>query len=156
MPDPDTKRLFDSAFDYGKTVRLCGYDGKTAWDAFKRTFDIGSSRYTLMRESYLSMYNEVGLSYYSDEDDRACAIRLKGRVLNNLEKDGTLNELNHFVIQAFRIPYLESFRLSRMKVAQIGYNLGQCYASISQYPYSIQVWMSDSNLFDYHTYFEEE
>lgn len=150
------KRLFESAFDYGKAVRTKGYNSKQAWDAFKQLIPpVESKGYTIMRESYIELYDSVDLKYHSDDNDQACSIRIKGRVLHNLRKDGTIDELNHFVIQAFRIPYLEGLQLSPLKVAQIGYNLGQCYASIHEYPFNVQVWISDSNLFNYSTYFEE-
>lgn len=48
-------------------------------------------------------------------------------IINNTHFDNT-NESHHFIIQHFRIPKLEKYCLSFVKVLQIAYNIGQARA----------------------------
>ena len=138
--------------DAGYNVRKAGLNGLTSWQPHKEKYlqfvlENGDSKIPL-RQEFVDFVKK--LNYQTTNKDHSDVIlTLDDIVLDNK------TETDHFIIQHFRIPMMENYNLSIVKLAQLAYNIGQAGAVFGYedaYASSIEDFYSRNNLGDLMTY----
>lgn len=148
----EAEHIFSEYMVYGTTVCTQGKNGLDAWNAKKIGLSAEGVIVTLSNR-YMNYFHEVDFQLPSVTNDQECSITIGSLRLSNLDNNGNIDERNHYLIQVFRIPYLESFALSRRKLAQIAYNIGQCKAVFHEYPEEVQKWVLARHILEFETLF---
>lgn len=112
----------------GYSVRKNNLNGLSEWQPLKDIFmkmklDIGkipvSNEYRELMYGYI-----IGADIENHTDSKFAIIDNIDKILSAVQLNNTI-ESHHFFIQHFRIPFLEDYQLSVVKLLQIAYNAGQ-------------------------------
>lgn len=118
--------LWKEMVDIGYKVRSNHLDGLKSWQPYKTKY----SNYVLegyedgipLNNNFVMLSESLNYTF-NDKKDQSDVIFTIG----NDNFDNKI-ETNHFLIQHFRIPRLENYKLSVLKVLQLAYNIGQLKA----------------------------
>jgi len=118
---PSLKNLWNEAYTTGYDVRHNKKDGQKSWQPLKEKYSkIITPKKLTVKENIINMAKAYYKIDINDKDHLNSAFKLKN------ENSG---EKYHFFVQHFRIPTIENFALSVVKLCQIAYNAGQFAAS---------------------------
>ncbi len=129
----------------GYNVRIRDLNGLTEWQPLKVKYSV----YVLADGKKLKVSNKICQlvsQYYmvdmKDDDHVDSKIKINETILINSK------DVDHFIIQHFRIPKMSDYNLSILKFAQIAYNAGQYEASKQQgvYDQIINDFYTENNL----------
>jgi len=123
MEQKTLKKLWKETLDYGYNVRRNNLDGLKSWQDVKSKY---SNMYIDGYEKGISMkeyFSFIAKDKYIPGSDKEEHTKSKFKIGSD-ELDNTV-ESHHFYIQHFRIPELEKYKLSVLKLLQIAYNAGQ-------------------------------
>ena len=115
--------LWNELIDIGYTVRSQKQDGMAAWQPYKSkyaNFNLeGYETGIPIKESFVKLIESLNYKFNDVIEQTDVKLVINGQIYDNTV------ETNHFLIQHFRIPKLEKYRLSVVKVLQLAYNIGQ-------------------------------
>ena len=143
--------LWNNMVATGYKIRKNNLNGLDEWQSYKTKFATltFSGKQKLRLDKNYKSFCE-GLEYSAGNPDHTDAIINIG--LSTL-LDNTI-EAHHFIVQHFRIPMLEDFNLSVVKLAQLAYNVGQAKAMFDYGAYSgsVCIFYRDNNLSEISTF----
>lgn len=130
MENKTLEDLWTDTLSEGYLVRKNGLDGLKSWQPLKQKYSkmyINKYEDGIPIKEYFSFIAKDKYIVGSDKvDHRDSTFKLgKNELTNEMES-------HHFYIQHFRIPYLESNKLSVLKLLQIAYNAGQFKAELEK------------------------
>ena len=120
------ENLWDELIDIGYNVRSQIQNGMAAWQPYKSkyaNFNLeGYETGIPIKESFVKLMESMKYKFNDTIEQTDVKLEINGQIFDN-----TI-ETNHFLVQHFRIPKLEKYRLSVVKVLQLAYNVGQLKA----------------------------
>lgn len=120
----DLHSLWDEIQNYGYNVRKNNLDGLKDWQEpkakYSKFYIAGREDGIIMNNNFHNIENKIQYIIGQDTKDHQDVI-VK---IDNIELDNRIDKY-HFFIQHFRIPKLENYKLSVLKLLQIAYNSGQ-------------------------------
>jgi hypothetical protein len=96
------------------------FDGKGYWGELKQKLALINSEVTFDKDNISKLYFELTNGNTLPDNDDAF---VKALNIDEVNLDGSMNEVNHFFIQLFRIPLYEKNNF--VKLMQIAFNIGQ-------------------------------
>ena len=144
MTTMECKNLWQTVFSKGYETRKSGIDGQKAWQALKNEYEESAAQYDCRGTRIEKLCQEIGYNKCEDDTDhKKVTIRIAGAQLSNR------TEIEHFIIQHFRIPLMQNYQLSLSKLLQIAYNAGQARVEFDNESYSSDVkCFYESNMLD--------
>ena len=123
----DINSLWNEMVDAGYNVRKARLDGLASWQPYKEKY----SKYVSangdikipLRPDFVEFVKKLDYRTIDAKDQSDATLTVNGVVLDNK------TETDHFIIQHFRIPIMENYNLSIVKLAQLAYNIGQFSAA---------------------------
>ena len=127
--------LWKEVINYGYQVRCQGLNGEKAWSEYKEK--IKDSNDYFLTEKIFELIKKVNFSYTDDhKEQQNSSILIYDEIYLN-EFAGKINEVNHFILQHFRIPNMaENKKISTVKLLQLAYNIGQAKCEFEKKTYS--------------------
>lgn len=107
--------------DIGYNVRKTKTNGLASWQIYKNEYSQYGNTKIPLRPEFVDFVKKLNYGVIT-EDHTDVILNIAGFQLDNQI------ESEHFFIQHFRIPIMENFELSFVKIAQLAYNIGQIRA----------------------------
>ena len=120
-PPLSVRGIWARMIDIGYNVWKTKANGLASWQIHKEEYSRHHNTKIPLRPEFIDFVK--GLDYNVNTEDHSDVIlNIEGFQLDNRI------ETEHFFIQHFRIPIMENYGLSLVKIAQLAYNIGQARA----------------------------
>ena len=106
-----------------------------------------------LNSEFITLAKSLPYSYTDELKHSDAILTIGDTILNNQTAE------HHFLIQHFRIPRVNQYKLSVLKIMQVAYDVGQLkvvFENESVYDDSVKKFYSDNKLDQIHTYIPEK
>ena len=150
------KDLWDHTLNEGYRIRKNKLNGLEGWQPLKNAFSSAQVEKFKVNGNHIDSVNRCLKKGLDVSDLTDSYIECDGINVSNSIVNG--DDRGHFLVQHFRIPYLENFSLSLLKLMQIAYNAGQFKAAQENDEYTPLVvdFYTSHDLFDIRTFIDED
>jgi hypothetical protein len=149
-PALSMRGIWARMIDMGYNTRKTKANGLAIWQIHKAEYSRHSNTKIPLNPAFIDFVKKLNYRV-TTEDHTDVILNIVGFQLDNRI------ETEHFFIQHFRIPIMENFELSFVKIAQLAYNIGQARAvmELEKYynPELVQFYVKHK-LDDIMTYFQ--
>ena len=153
MPFYKLKEKFNEIIEYGKKTRSNKENGFDNWQKVKSSYsdEIKHKRSEIIEDLMIKANYK-----YKDNDQKYSEVTINGINIKNMVDD-KLVEVNHFLVQLFRIPNLSGNEMSELKILQVAYNIGQYQAELynNTYDEAITSFFVENGMSNIETYIDE-
>ncbi|AYV85610.1 MAG: hypothetical protein Satyrvirus25_15 [Satyrvirus sp.] len=150
------KSLWNQLIDIGFNVRKNRLNGLEEWQPYKNKYsNYMVQDYSIgvpLRDNFINLCESFDYKY-TDKDQTDTILKINDEIFDNKI------ETNHFLIQHFRIPRLEHYRLLLVKILQLAYNIGQLRAVFlneNAFSNELKNFYYSNHLDDIGTYFDSD
>lgn len=149
------EKLWMKFVDFGYNIRRQKLDGLQSWQPYKKEYSeyifSNHKEGILMKKKFINFLKSLSYHFTDSREHNDVVIIFGIDIMDNKI------ETDHFIIQHFRIPKLENYKLSVVKFCQLAYNIGQTKAVFefeNVYDDSVKKFYYQNQLDSIETYFE--